>query len=107
MVCKRCGTRLASSDSVCPNCGTQVGMSGSKKKKTGYVIVKKSPAVIITAVILLVVAVVGIWYSTTDQARILGRWKCERVISAPDAEVEKTEHIQLEFDIFGNGYGAT
>ncbi|MBE7018567.1 MAG: zinc ribbon domain-containing protein [Ruminococcaceae bacterium] len=103
MVCNRCGTPLKTTDVYCTRCGADVrGKVPAKKTKKEYVIVKKSPGVIIVAVLLLMIAAVGIWYSTTDQARIVGRWKCERVISEADAETEETVSVWLNFDLFGN-----
>lgn len=102
MVCNECGTPLKKTDVFCTRCGADVRKMGpAKKTKKEYVIVKKSPGVIIVAVILLLIAAVGIWYSTTDQARIVGRWKCERVISEANAEEEETVSVWLNFDLFG------
>jgi len=101
MTCKTCGRTLTFEDAFCPNCGAKRGAEPPKKRKKKpkieYVKLKKSRKVIILAIIFLLIAILGIWYSTTDGARIVGRWKCERW----SPELEKNIFVKVDFDLFG------
>lgn len=98
MECRKCGTPLARKDAYCPSCGAK--NTAKKKKKREYVIVRKSPWVIIFAVLLLLIMGAGIWYSSTDSARFVGNWKCER---PKDLRAEEKEYVRakIELQLFG------
>ena len=110
MVCKYCGTPLVPGNPFCPGCGTRQEPVTStslppkkrseKEKETEYVYAKQSPWIMTLAVFLLLIAAVGIWFSTTDTVRIVGKWKCERLDTKADEETYL--FTKLEFDIFGN-----
>lgn len=71
MYCDKCGTFLPPTGSFCPRCGTKRPSDSPSSPEKVYTQKQKQ----IIAVVALLLAVVGLVYSFSDHAKIIGKWK--------------------------------
>lgn len=83
MFCKNCGTPANPSEQFCKKCGAPFVSATPVTPARTYAVVptaKRSPWMVVVGIILLVVALSGLIFSFTNDAKFLGKWRVNDIV---------------------------
>ena len=98
MFCKNCGTPTNPSEQFCKKCGAPVVPAAPAYPSGTYAVApaaKRSPWMMVVGIILLVVALGGLIFSFTTDAKILGKWREHHQYYSYDSDA-----VIFEFGMF-------